>query len=71
MEGHSHYSEREHEIFIQRFKGKVSTIDKNGFLGVAANSRIPIQKTLRGGYTEFPSPKNSRQLNHSRKQDFK
>ncbi len=44
MEGHSHFSDYYHAKFLERFKGKISTIDKNGHTGVASNATKPIVK---------------------------
>jgi len=44
MEGHSHYSEQKHVNFLERFKGKVTKVDKNGHLGVAASTSKPIER---------------------------
>ena len=46
MEGRSHYSEHYHSKFLERFKGKLSTIDKSGHIGVAFSASKPIMKTL-------------------------
>lgn len=45
MEGHSHYSERQHETFLERFKGRFSTIDRTGQLGIVASCAKPIEKS--------------------------
>jgi hypothetical protein len=44
MEGHSHFSEKKHGAFLERFKGRITTIDKNGHMGVAAKSSKPIER---------------------------
>ncbi len=46
MEGRSHYSERKHVSFLDRFKGRVSSVGKNGHIGVAAGASTPIQKNV-------------------------
>ncbi len=59
MEGHSHYSERHHEDFIARFKGRCSSIDRTGHLGVAVSSSRPIEKSqhrYEDVYSSCPCP---------------
>lgn len=58
MEGHSRYSEKKHDLFLERFKGKVSRIDKNGFIDIVSNSKRPIEKNLRAS-TELFIPKTN------------
>ncbi len=44
MEGRSHYSDKQHNTFLARFKGKINMIDKSGHLGIVAASGKPIEK---------------------------
>ena len=47
MEGHSNYSDKQHQRFLMRFKGKVTAMDKTGHVGLAASSIRPIEKSHR------------------------
>ncbi len=55
MDKSTHYSDYYHSKFLERFKGKISTIDKTGHLGVASNASKPIMKPLQT-YSEIYTP---------------
>jgi len=46
MEGFSHFSEKKHSDFIDRFKGKINMVNKTGHLGVVASTGKPIEKSV-------------------------
>ena len=47
MESQTHFSKRLHELFLERFKGKITCINKEGRLGETSRSTVPIEKTPR------------------------
>ncbi len=55
MEGQSHFSDYYHAKFLERFKGKISTIGKNGHMGVASSATRPVVKPTQT-YAQMYSP---------------
>ena len=47
MQGRSKYSESLHEMFLNRFKGRLSTIGKNGQIANILSASKPIQPSIK------------------------
>ena len=45
MQGKSKYSEVLHLRFLERFKGKITTIGKDGQMGITPSASKPIEKS--------------------------
>ena len=58
MKGKSKYSEAIHLCFLDRFKGKLSVVDKTGQLGIVSSASKPIEKSDKT-YEEIYNPKQS------------
>lgn len=64
MEPNTRSSKHLHDIFLQRFKGKITCIDKGGQFGIALDAIQPIHKLPRKysqahELQQTPSPKKT------------
>ncbi len=49
-------SRRLHELFLERFKGKIACVDKSGHIGVVLGTTRPVEKVARKYSQQPPEP---------------
>ena len=76
MESQSHFSKRLHDRFLERFKGKIACIDKEGHIEYTRKSLVPIEKVpykcTNTNFSKPPSnqPNDSSEVNTSKVSPF-
>jgi len=58
MSSPPHFSKHLHELFIQRFKGRMNSIGKEGQTGLVTQTCIPVDKMPRKSTDGYSSPLN-------------